>query len=139
MLSRIAWETRPLRHRPAERGFKLSLPMSVEGPDPEGTFFREDTMLAFMSHQGAVFPLWSPVALGSRLKLSIALPPKLGEGRSLTLVVKGTIVDVDAGRRGRGGPSGRHPTRVPLCHPGRRRLNGRGGVPAMIRTPSLWR
>lgn len=97
MLSRIAWETRPLRHRPAERGFKLSLPMSVEGPDPEGTFFREDTMLAFMSHQGAVFPLWSPVALGSRLKLSIALPPKLGEGRSLTLVVKGTIVDVDAG------------------------------------------
>ena len=96
MLSRITWETRPLRHRPAERGFKLSLPMSVEGPDPEGTFFREDTMLAFMSHQGAVFPLWSPVALGSRLKLAIALPPKLGEGRSLTLVVKGTIVDIDA-------------------------------------------
>jgi len=96
MLSRISWETRPLRHRPAERGFKMSLPMSVEGPDPEGAFFREETRLAFMSHQGAVFPLWSPVALGSRLKLSIALPPKLGEGRNLTLVVKGTIVDVDA-------------------------------------------
>jgi len=95
MLSRIAWDTRPLRPRPAERGFKLSLPMSVEGPDPEGTFFREDTMLAFMSHQGAVFPLWSPVALGSRVKLAIALPPKLGEGRALTLVVKGTIVDID--------------------------------------------
>jgi hypothetical protein len=97
MLSRIAWDTRPLRPRPAERGFKLSLPMSVEGPDPEGTFFREDSMMAYMSHQGAVFPLWSPVALGSRLKLSIALPPKLGEGRALTLVVKGTVVDVDAG------------------------------------------
>jgi len=97
MLSRIAWESRPLRRRPAERGFKLALPMTVEGPDPNGTFFHEETTLSFMSHQGALFPLSSPVALGSRLKLSIALPPKLGEGRSLTLVVKGTIVDVDAG------------------------------------------
>ncbi len=97
MLSRIAWESRPVRHRPAERGFKLALPMTVEGPDPNGTFFREGTTLSFMSHQGALFPLSSPVALGSRLKLSIALPPKLGEGRCLTLVVKGTIVDVDAG------------------------------------------
>jgi hypothetical protein len=97
MLSRISWETRPLRHRPPERGFKLALPMSVEGPDPEGTFFHEDTLLAFMSHQGAVFPLWSAVALGSRLKLSVMLPPKLGEGRNLTLVVKGTIIDIDAG------------------------------------------
>ena len=97
MLSRISWETRPLRHRPPERGFKLSLPTRVEGADPEGTFFHEDTVLGFMSHQGAVFPLWSPVTLGSRLKLSIALPPKLDEGRNLILVVKGTIVDIDQG------------------------------------------
>jgi hypothetical protein len=97
MLSRISWETRPLRPRPAGRGFKLSLPMTVEGPDPDGTFFHEDTTLEFMSHQGALFPLSTPVALGSRLKLAIALPPKLGEGKSLTLVVKGTIVDIDAG------------------------------------------
>jgi hypothetical protein len=97
MLSRITWESRPARHRPAERGFKLSLPMTVEGPDPEGTFFHEETTLAYMSHQGALFPLQSPVALGSRLKLVIGLPPKLGEGRSLRLVVKGTIVDVDSG------------------------------------------
>ena len=96
MLSRISWESRPLRRRPAERGFKLSLPMTVEGPDPDGTFFREETSLSFMSHQGALFPLSNPVALGSRLKLAIALPPKLGEGRNLTLVVKGTIVDIDA-------------------------------------------
>jgi hypothetical protein len=97
MLSRISWESRPLRHRAPERGFKLSLPMSVEGPDPDGSFFHEDTTLTFMSHQGALFPLSSPVALGSRLKLAIGLPPKLGEGRALTLVVKGTIVDVDGG------------------------------------------
>jgi hypothetical protein len=97
MLSRISWESRPLRPRPAERGFKLSLPMTVEGPDPEGSFFHEETKLIFMSHQGALFPLCSPVALGSRLKLAIALPAKLGEGQNLTLVVKGTIVDVDPG------------------------------------------
>lgn len=103
MLSRTSWESRPFRHRPAERGFKLSLPMTVEGPDPGGALFREETTLAFMSHQGALFPLANPVALGSRLKLAIALPPKLGEGRGLTLVVKGTIVDIDAGD-GNGGP-----------------------------------
>jgi hypothetical protein len=103
MLSRISWESRPLRPRPTGRGFKLSLPMSVEGPDPDGTFFHENTTLAFMSHQGALFPLSSPVALGSRLKLAIALPPKLGEGKNLTLIVKGTIVDIDAGD-GEGGP-----------------------------------
>jgi hypothetical protein len=100
MLSRITWESRPLRHRAPERGFKLSLPMSVEGPDPNGSFFHEDTTLAFMSHQGALFPLANPVALGSRLKLAIALPPKLGEGRALKLVVKGTIVDVDTADNG---------------------------------------
>jgi hypothetical protein len=96
MLRSISWESRPPRYRPPERGFKLSLPMSVEGPDPDGSYFREDTTLGFMSHQGALFPLKSPVALGSRLKLVVTLPPKLGEGRSLKLVVKGTIVDVDA-------------------------------------------
>ena len=97
MLSRNSWESRPFRRRPADRGFKLTLPMTVEGPDPNGTFFHEDTILAYMSHQNALFPLWSPVSLGSRLKLSVALPPKLGAGRNLTLVVKGTIVDIDPG------------------------------------------
>jgi hypothetical protein len=96
MLSRTSWESRPVRQRPAERGFKLSLPMTVEGPDPDGAFFHEETTLAYMSHQGALFPLQNPVALGSRLKLVIGLPPKLGEGRNLKLVVKGTIVDVES-------------------------------------------
>lgn len=99
MLSRFTWESRPVRHRPPERGFKLSLPMTVEGPDPEGAFFHENTTLAYMSHQGALFPLASPVSLGSRLKLVIDLPPKLGEGRNLKLVVKGTITDIDPGGR----------------------------------------
>ena len=87
MLSRITWESRPIRHRPTGRGFKLSLPMSVEGPDPDGAFFHEETTLAYMSHQGALFPLRNAVALGSRLKL----------------VGKGTIVDVEDGE-GDGAP-----------------------------------
>jgi hypothetical protein len=103
MLSRTMWESRPLRSRPAGRGFKLSLPMTVEGPDPDGEFFREETTLSYMSHQGALFPLKNAVALGSRLKLVVSLPPKLGEGRSLRLVVKGTIVDVENGE-GDGAP-----------------------------------
>lgn len=97
MLSRIAWDSRPPRSRSAGRGFKLALPMSVEGPNPEGSFFREETTLSYMSHQGALFPLKNAVALGSRLKLVVSLPPKLGEGRALRLVVKGTIVDVEPG------------------------------------------
>lgn len=104
MLSRISWESRPVRRRPPERGFKLSLPMTVEGPDSDGTFFREETLLSTMSHQGALFPLRSAVALGSRLKLVVALPPKLGEGRDLKLVVKGTIVDVEPGAGDGGAP-----------------------------------
>jgi len=96
MLRGISWESRPVRHRPPERGFKLSLPLTVEGPGPDGTFFHEETTLAFMSHQGALFPLKSPVALDSRLKLVVSIPPKLGEGRNLKLVVMGTIVDVDS-------------------------------------------
>ena len=97
MLRRISWDPRPLRPRPPERGFKLSLPMTVEGPDPDGALFCEETRLAYMSHQGALFPLQNPVSLGSRLKLVVVLPPKLGEGKSLKLVIKGTIVDVDPG------------------------------------------
>jgi hypothetical protein len=97
MLSRIGWDSRPPRTRPPGRGFKFSLPMSVEGPDPDGAFFSEETTLSYMSHQGALFPLKNAVALGSRLKLIVSLPPKLGEGQSLRLVVKGTIVDVEPG------------------------------------------
>jgi hypothetical protein len=63
----------------------------------------EETTLSYMSHQGALFPLKNAVALGSRLKLVVALPPKLGEGRTLKLVVKGTIVDVEPGE-GDGAP-----------------------------------
>lgn len=99
MLRRTNWEYRPVRSRSAERGFKFSLPLTVEGPDVDGSLFREETTLDYMSHAGALFPLQSPVTLGSRLKLVVALPDKLGEGKGLKLVVKGTIIDINSGNR----------------------------------------
>ena len=96
---RNALENRPLRRSGEERGFKLALPLTVEGPDIDGTLFKEDTVLAYMSHVAAMFPLRSQVSIGSRLKLAVALPPKLAEGRSLRLVIKGTIVLIDSSER----------------------------------------
>lgn len=102
MLRRMDWEYRPSRTRSAERGFKFTLPLTVEGPDTDGTMFREETTLQYMSHAGALFSLQSQVALGSRLKLVVALPDKLGQGKNLKLVVKGTIIDIGPGEREKG-------------------------------------
>jgi len=97
MLRRIPADTLPVRRHAEQRGFKLSLPLTVEGPDADGALFREETTLSYMSHVGALFPLRTPVAPGSRLKLAVSLPPKLGEGKSLKLVIKGTIVFTEPG------------------------------------------
>jgi len=97
MLRRISTDTTPVRRHAEQRGFKLSLPLVVEGPDAEGALFREDTTLAYMSHVGALFPLRTPVSPGSRLKLAVALPPKLDEGKNLKLVIKGTVVFTEPG------------------------------------------
>lgn len=104
MLRRIPTDTLPVRRHAEQRGFKLSLPLTVEGPDADGALFREETTLSYMSHVGALFPLRTPVAPGSRLKLAVSLPPKLGEGKSLKLVIKGTIVFTEPGNED-GAPS----------------------------------
>ena len=108
MLRRTAKDAVPARYHAEQRGFKFSLPLTVEGPDIDGSLFREETTLAYMSHAAAVFPLQSPVSPGTRLKIALTLPPRLSEGRSLRLVVKGTIVLIDPR-----GPAGR-PPRVSL-------------------------
>jgi hypothetical protein len=97
MLRRISTDTTPARRHAEQRGFKLSLPLTVEGPDSSGALFREETILTYMSHVGALFPLKTPVSPGSRLKLAVALPPKLDEGRNLKLVIKGTIAFTEPG------------------------------------------
>jgi len=97
MLRRITTDTTPVRRHAEQRGFKLSLPLVVEGPDAVGALFREETTLAYMSHVGALFPLRTPVSPGSRLKLAVALPPKLDEGKNLKLVIKGIVVFTEPG------------------------------------------
>ena len=91
MLRRISTDNTPVRRHAEQRGFKLSLPLTVEGPDADGAHFREETILTYMSHVGALFPLKTPVSPGSRLRLAVALPPKLDEGKKLKLIIKGTI------------------------------------------------
>ncbi len=95
MLRSLSRENVPIRHHAEFKGFKLALPAIVEGPDAEGSFFREETVLSQMSHIGAIFKIASPVSLGTRLKLSVSLPPKLSQGRALRLVVKGTIALIE--------------------------------------------
>ena len=97
MLRSLSRESVPIRHHAEFKGFKLTLPATVEGPDAEGAFFREETVLSQMSHVGAIFRIQSPVSLGTRLKLSVALPPKLSQGRNLRLIVKGTIALIEPG------------------------------------------
>jgi hypothetical protein len=104
MQRRISTDTLPVRRHAEQRGFKLSLPLTVEGPNADGGLFREETTLSYMSHVGALFPLRTPVAPGSRLKLAVALPPKLDEGKNLQLVIKGTIVFTEPGNED-GAPS----------------------------------
>jgi hypothetical protein len=95
MLRSFSRENIPIRHHAELKGFKLALPATVEGPDAEGSFFREETVLSQMSHVGAIFTIANPVSLGTRLKLSVSLPPKLSQGKSLKLVVKGTIAAIE--------------------------------------------
>jgi hypothetical protein len=100
MPRRISTENVPVRNHAELRGFKLSLPLTVEGPDADGRLFREETTLSYMSHVGALFPLRRPVVPGSRLKLAVALPPKLDEGKNMKLVIKGTIAFIEPGDDG---------------------------------------
>jgi hypothetical protein len=97
MQRRMSTDHAPVRRHTEQRGFKLSLPLIVEGPDADGAFFREETTLSYMSHIGALFPLKTSVSPGSRLKLAVALPPKLDEGKNLKLVIKGTIAFTEPG------------------------------------------
>ncbi len=86
----------PTRIKKIERGFKLPLRTWVEGPDRTGKPFREETVLAYISNQGASFSLGSSVSVGAKLKLSIHLPPKLAGGDDLSLVLRGRVVFVEA-------------------------------------------
>lgn len=89
------------RSRPGdERGFKLALPMTVQGRDPSGRDFEEETVLDTMSHSQASFVLKSPVVRESQLRLVIGLPPKLAEDRDLKLIIRGRVALLERCREG---------------------------------------
>jgi hypothetical protein len=79
-----------------DQTFNLPLPTLVEGRDASGKAFREKTVLFYISHQGASFNLNKTIALGSKLRLLIDLPPSLAEDKNLKLVVKGKVALVEA-------------------------------------------
>ena len=95
MQGRFAIENRLARQHAGERGFKITTPLSVEGPDSDGSYFIEETKLYYINHMVAAFPLMNSVSLESRLKISLPLPPKLSLGKDMRLMIKGTIIFID--------------------------------------------
>lgn len=81
---------------PKDQVFNLPLPTLVEGRNALGKSFREKTVLFYISHQGASFNLSNMMTLGSKLKLTIDLPPGLAEDKNLKLVVNGKVALVEA-------------------------------------------
>ena len=89
------------RSRPGdEHGFKLALPMMVQGRDPSGRDFEEETVLDYMSHSHASFVLKNTVIRESQLRLVISLPPKLSEDRDLKLIIRGRVAFLERRRGG---------------------------------------
>lgn len=75
--------------------FNLPLSIVVEGEDEHGHKFKEISALSYIGHQGSSFWIKTPILLGTELKLTIDLPPKLSEGKDLKLIIKGKVVAVD--------------------------------------------
>ena len=79
-----------------EKGFNLPLSTLVEGLDTSGTTFQEKTVLSYISQSGSSFWINTEVPLGSELKLSVDLPPRLSDGRELKLIIKGRVIFMEA-------------------------------------------
>ena len=79
-----------------DQSFNLPLPTVVEGKDAIGKAFQEKTVLFYISQHGASFNLANSIALGSKLKLTIDLPPSLAEDKNLKLIIKGKVALVEA-------------------------------------------
>jgi hypothetical protein len=88
--------TPPAKNERKDQVFNLPLPTVVEGRDATGRTFQERTVLFYISHHGASFNLNNSIALGSKLKLIIDLPPSLSDDQNLKLVINGKVVLVEA-------------------------------------------
>jgi len=74
--------------------------MTVQGRDPSGRDFEEETVLDYMSHTQASFVLKNAVSRESQLRLIIDLPPKLSEDRDLKLIIRGRVAFLEHRREG---------------------------------------
>jgi len=79
--------------------------MIVQGRDPSGRDFEEETVLDYMSRSQASFVLKNAVIRESQLRLVICLPPKLAQDRDLKLIIRGRVTFLE--RRGEGAASQR--------------------------------
>jgi len=78
------------------KGFKLPLSTVVEGTDTSGKPFKEKTVLSFISYQGSSFWLKTPIAVGTKLRITSELPQSLSEDKSLKLIVKGEVIFIES-------------------------------------------
>ncbi len=82
-------------NRRREWRFELPLPAEIEGQMPQGQQFREKTVLENISSTGAYFTLDSNLVVGSKVNLSIELPPQLTEGKKIKLCLDGVTVRLE--------------------------------------------
>lgn len=78
-----------------ERSFELSLPTLVIGTDAFDHKFREKTLLASISAQQAILRLKTRVLIGSQLRLFLDIPQTLILGKTLKLILSGSVVLVE--------------------------------------------
>ncbi|MGD9345616.1 MAG: PilZ domain-containing protein [Candidatus Aminicenantes bacterium] len=78
--------------RRQEWRFELPLSAIVEGTLPEGSKFKEETILENISSGGAYFSLESGITVGSKLNLVIEIPSKVTGGKKTKLCLGGLTV-----------------------------------------------
>ena len=78
--------------RRQEWRFELPLSAIVEGTLPQGSKFKEETILENISSGGAYFSLESGVTVGSKLNLVVEIPSKITGGKKTKLCLGGLTV-----------------------------------------------
>jgi hypothetical protein len=81
--------------RRREWRFRLPLQAVVHGQLPRGEKFQEEAMIENISSTGAYFCLESGVAVGSKLNVIIDLPPEVGGGRRMRLLLGGITIRLE--------------------------------------------
>jgi c-di-GMP-binding flagellar brake protein YcgR len=82
-------------NRRREWRFELPLPAEIEGQLPEGKKFAEKTTLENISSTGAYFSLDSNLVVGSKVNLTIEIPPQFTEGRKVKLCLDGETIRLE--------------------------------------------